>query len=264
MGATSRNIDFTDVKDGGAFNRNRIPAGDYAAIITKVEDAVAKDKEDMFVFHIKIKSRPSAVFPYYCKLQDNQLWKLRNILIAAGKTVPKKKMKVDPNVVVGKTIGVTVADAEDYNDREQSEVDGVFPASELDEETAAAVEDDDADENDGEDDDLGELDTVASDDEDEEDEPEAEEEEDDEEEEADPLADLTRTELKAAIVKLQADFQAKKSQTDDDLRDVLRALQAKPKAAAKPAAKPVAKAKPKPKTEDISDEELDELDIDSL
>lgn len=255
--ATARNVDFSNVKDGGNFNRNRIPAGDYLALISKVEDAEAKDGVFQYLFSIKLKNRPSSVFPYYCKLQENQLWKLRNLFIAAGMTIPKKKLKVDPNRLIGKLIGVTIEDDE-YEGKEQSQVAGVFPAAE-----------------------LAELDVDEDDVEDEEDE-EADDDLDmeEDEDEAGPYAHLDRNELKAAIKEYQSDFQARKSQTDDDLREVLEKLagatpdedeedeeEEAPAPKAKAKAKPVAKAKTstkKRKSSEISDDELEELDIDDL
>ena len=75
--ATAQNVDFSNVKEGGNFNRKRIPAGDYLAIVTKIDDAEAKDGVFQYLVSIKIKSSPTTVLPYYCKLQENQLWKLR-------------------------------------------------------------------------------------------------------------------------------------------------------------------------------------------
>ena len=243
MGATARNVDMSNVKDQAGFNRSRIKAGDYLAKIIKVEDAVAKDKTDQYLFTIQIVDKPSSKFPYYCKLQDNQLWKLRNIFIAAGKTVPKKKVKVDPNQIVGKVIGVTVEDDE-YEGKEQSTIEGVFPASELGDYSApsgSASDDDDEDSvaDDGEDLDL-DLDEPA------EEEAAAEEAEEAEEaaEEADPYADLDRTALKARIKEHQPDAKFLKSQTDDDLREVLRKIES------------TAPAK--------DDDDLEDLDIDDI
>jgi len=256
--ATSRNVDFSSVKDGGNFNKRRIPAGDYLATVTKVEDAQAKDDTFQYLFTIKIDSKATSVFPYYCKLQENQLWKLRNLMIAAGLTVPKKKVKVDPNRVVGRKIGVTVEDDE-YEGKEQSTIAAVFPAAELsDGGTFVASDDDDDDE-------------VIEDEELEEEAEEAEEVEDEEEEEEDPLADLDRAALKAELKKLDANFKAKVSQTDEDLRDMLRAAQAKaarakaaaaPKAAPKAAAKAPVKraARPAPVDDEEADDD-DDLDI---
>lgn len=278
--ATAHNVDFTNVKDGGTFNTKRIEAGDYLAKIAKVEDAPVKNGENkgraQYLFTLKLVDLPSSTFPYYCQLTENQLWKLRNILVAAGKSVPKRKQKIDPNIIVGKAIGVSIEDDE-YEGKERSTVAGVFPAADLpDSDTEPADSDDEAEE---------EVEEEVYEEEETEVEEEAEEEADDEEEEAedDPIDSMNRLELKSAIVALDSDFKARKSQTDDDLRGVLRGLQggaddedeeeeeaptppAKKKAA--PAAKKTSatkktKAKAKP-VEDIDDDELDGLDIDSL
>lgn len=267
--ASSKNVDFSKVKDGGNFNKKRIPAGDYLAKVVKIEDAESKsDQVFQYLVSIKLQKRPSSVFPYYCKLQENQLWKLRNLLIAAGLTVPKRKTKVDPNRVVGKLIGVTVEDDE-FDGKEQSTIVGVFPAAELSEDDSSGEEEDENDEGADDDDEDEPL---------EDDEPEDEPEEDEAEEE-DPYADMDRTALKAALVKLDASFKARKSQSDDDLRTLLResassdddepededeeeeeAPAPKKRTATKKA--PAKKAK-KPINE-VSDDELEELDIDDI
>jgi len=247
MSASSRTVDFTNVKDGGLFNRSRIPAGDYAAKIIKVEDAEAKDETFQYLFTIQILKRPSSKLPYYCKLVDNQLWKLRNLLIAAGKTVPKSKQKVDVNQLVNKIIGVTIEDDE-YDGKEQSTISGVFPAAEL---AGEGDDDDDVVEDEpteDDDDSLDDLDDSATSDDDEDEEPEEEPEP-----EVDPFDPATRTPLKAAIKKLQPDFVAKKSQTNADLQTLLDSL-----------SKPKAKAATKKKAAEVTDDELEELDLDAL
>jgi hypothetical protein len=131
MGASAKAVDFSDVKDRGAFNPKRVAEGDYAATITKVEDAKVADSGDfMYVFTIKLKKFSQNSYPYRCKLEANQLWKLRNIAVAAGQNVPKKRLKFDPNKLVGKDIGVTMEDDE-YQGRPKSEISSVFPMSEL-------------------------------------------------------------------------------------------------------------------------------------
>lgn len=254
MSATVRTVDMSGVKDGGNFNRSRIPAGDYLAKVVKVEDAKAKDETAQYLFTVQIQKRPSSKLPYYCKLQENQLWKLRNLLIAAGKTVPKSKVKVDPNQVVGKLIGVTIED-DDYDGKEQSSISGVFPAAEL----ADSGDDDDQVEDvaeDDEDDNLDDLDDASIDDEAEEE--EAEEEPEEEAEAGDEWDAITdRLELRKALKKLAPEVKTATSMTEDDIRDLIR------EAAAKAKPKPAAKAKPAAK-KPVSDDELDELDIDEL
>ena len=122
--------------------------GDYLAQVTKVEDAKAKsDDTFQYLFTIKLSKYSQYAYPYYCKLTENQLWKLRNLLIAAGINVPKKRVKLDPSKVVGKFIGVTMEDDE-YEGKMQSNIAAIFPASELGEADNGPADDEpeDADE----------------------------------------------------------------------------------------------------------------------
>jgi hypothetical protein len=249
-------VDFSNVKDGGNFNKNRVPSGDYLAKVIKVEDSKTKDGDEfMYLFTIQLVKYSQSKLPYYCKLTENQLWKLRNLLIAAGMTVPKKRMKLDPNKVVGKSIGVTIEDAE-YEGKAQSEVASIFPAAELMDGAESAIDDDEPEEE--------EVDAI--------DDVEDDVEEEEEEAPADEFDDMDRTAIKAYITGINADFKAKKSQTDDDLREVARALgdaDEEEEEEEAPAPKPKAKAKAKPaakkkKAADITDDELEELDIDDL
>lgn len=176
--ASAAILDFTDVKDGGAsFNKKRVPAGDYLAKVTKVEDRPVKGTEEpQWLFTIELTEKfTDRKFPYYCKLVPNQLWKVRNLFLAAGLAIPKKKVKLDPNKVVGKTIAITLEDDE-YDGKMQSTVSQTFPANELDD-TGVSDEDED-EEYEDEEEETEEVDTA----EEEEEEPEDEEEEEEEEE----------------------------------------------------------------------------------
>lgn len=175
--ASAAILDFTDVKDGGAsFNKKRVPAGDYLAKVTKVEDRPTKDtKEPQWLYTIELQEKyTDRKYPMYCKLVPNQLWKLRNLFLACGVAIPKKKVKLDPNKIVGKLLGVTMEDDE-YDGKLQSNVSQTFPASELDDAPAG-------DDEDTEDEDLDEEEEAEA----EEEEPEAEEEDEEEEEEPAP------------------------------------------------------------------------------
>ena len=148
--ASAKAVDFSNVKDRGDFNTARVEAGDYLAKVVKVEDTESKgDSSFMYVFTIKLSKYSQYGYPYYCKLTENQLWKLRNLLVAGGLNVPKARLKVDPNKVIGKTIGVTMEDDE-YEGREKSVIAAVFPAAELAAEAGPSQdepeEDDDEDE----------------------------------------------------------------------------------------------------------------------
>jgi hypothetical protein len=135
MGATKRNVDFSDVKDRGAFNPKLVPDGDYLAKIIKVEDAEVQSGDNkgefQYLFTIKLEKFSQYSYPYRCMLSANQLWKLRNVMVAAGFNVPKKKMALDPNKAVGKLVGVTMEEGEPYQGKTKSEIAAIFPAAEL-------------------------------------------------------------------------------------------------------------------------------------
>lgn len=132
MGATPQVIDFSDVPESGGrrFKKVRQPAGDYEGLILSVEDSPTKEtKEPQWLFSIQV---GRGVYPYYVKSKDKkQFWKVRQLLKAAGLNVPSKRVKVDPTKVVKKKIAVTLEDDE-YDGKDQSVIDSVFPLSELD------------------------------------------------------------------------------------------------------------------------------------
>lgn len=138
-------FDFTNTKDQGTgqFNKKRQPEGDYKGEVLSVEDSPSKkDNINQWLYTIKV---GAGTYPYYCKHQENQYFKIRNLLIAAGINVPKKRVRVKPEVVVGKFIGVTLEDDE-YEGRAQSNIASVFPVSELDSADVDETDDDDDDE----------------------------------------------------------------------------------------------------------------------
>jgi ribosomal protein L12E/L44/L45/RPP1/RPP2 len=188
--AKEMNLDFTNVKEGGEFNKKRQQAGDYRALVKKVADTKSnKDDSPMWLYTIEV---GSGRYPYYCQFTEQTLWKIRNLLTAAGIKVPKKRVRVNPNMVVGKYIGVTLEDAE-YEGKMQSEIASVFPTSELEN----ANEPDEGD--DEEDDEDTSTDS------------EEEEEDDDDEVEVDPEPKAKKKKKKKATA---ADV------TDDELEEL--------------------------------------------
>jgi hypothetical protein len=165
MAGNKMTLDFTNVKDGGgAFRKTRQEAGDYRGEVTKVATVKKKDGSGkQWLFTIKA---GSGIYPYYCGFEENVLWKIRNIFVAAGFNVPKKKVAIDPEKLVGKKIAVTLGDDE-YDGKLQSNIEAVFPLSELEDDGTDAT-DDTADDEDEEDEDT----STATDDDDEEEEDE--------------------------------------------------------------------------------------------
>lgn len=223
--AKKMTIDFSSVKDVTGINPKHVEEGDYAARITGVIDKPAKDDTPMWCFIITPDDFKSASYPYYCKLQENQLWKLRNLILATGMAAPKKKMQVDPDRLVGKAVAITLSDDE-YEGKMKSVIDAVFPVTELDGTGAPQATQEDA-----EDDEITEdEDDVIEDAPEPEEAAEADEEdeEEDDEDEA-PAGDeydaMDRAALRKALRNRNLDG-AKKSESDDDLRNRLRAADA--------------------------------------
>ena len=249
--AVTRTIDFTNVRDSAKFTKRRVPTGDYLAKVIKVEDAVSsKDQQPQYLFTIELIKHRSATYPYYCKITENQLWKLRNLLVAAGINVPKKKLKVDPNRAVNRTIAVSMEDDE-YEGREQSVVASIFPAAELTLDGTQSV-------------DKTEDEEVSDE------EPETEEaEEESAEEESDQFEDMDRAALKVFIREHDVNFKFLKSHSDDDLRAAARGFGAaeeeleEEEAEEEPEPEPVKPARRRRAAKPVV-EETEELDIDDL
>lgn len=99
-------LDFTKVEERSGWNTRSIPEGLHGMKIVGVQDTEAGDGTRMLVYALvptsaKYKTRR---FPFYCKLQQNQLWKLRDLAVAAGVKISKSVVNFDPDSVVGKTV----------------------------------------------------------------------------------------------------------------------------------------------------------------
>lgn len=123
-------LDFSNVTEGSTFSPRRLPEGSYLATVAKVEAKNSKAGNPMLVYTLIPVDHPTAVYPYYIVLDEKQLWKLRALLLAAGKDVPKRRVTVDPESIVGKQVMIDLEDSE-WEGREKSTVAGVFkPAPE--------------------------------------------------------------------------------------------------------------------------------------
>jgi hypothetical protein len=132
--AKAKVLDFTNVKDKGMYNPVQQEEGDYKLQIASVVEQDSKStNEPMWVFGLSLVGHRTAVYPYYCVLNEDNLWKVRNLIEATGKAVPKKRLKFDPQSIVGKFVGGTLADDE-YDGKMKSIISALFPVSELDDE----------------------------------------------------------------------------------------------------------------------------------
>lgn len=200
--STIINVDFSNVKESSGINPKAQPEGDYAMRIIKAEVGKTKANDPMVILLFQDSNMRSAVYPYYCTLADNMLWKIRNAFIAAGLPVPKSKGKLDVAKLVNKEVGVTLEDDE-YEGKPKSVISAVFHKDEL--EPIEAEDDDEI-----------------------EDEEEPEVEEDEEEEEAPAPVKKAKAKAKPAPVVEEDD-------EEDDEEEEEPAPAPKRKAKAKPA-----------------------------
>lgn len=232
-------LDFSKVEERSGWNTRAMPEGLHAFKIVSVEDKEANDGTDMWVFGLvpesaKYKTRR---FPFYCKLQQNQYWKLRDLLVAAGVSVPKRAQMIDPNKVIGKIIAAEVAD-ETGQYAGRSTIEGVYSLDILDgDDSADEAEDDEYDEEEGGDEEY-DADDDTDDDGDDDSDDEYEDEEDEDEDDEDDLDDED----------LEDDEDEYEDDEDDEDEEPEPAPRkrapAKKAPAKKPAAKPAAKKAP--------------------
>jgi len=222
MAAKTRKLDFTNVKERSQINPLRQAEGDYLGRIESVEDYVSQkdDTNEMWLFIISTpEDNGRATYAYYCGFTEKQLFKIRNLFVAAGVPVPKKMANLNPNKIVGKDIGIALVDDE-YEGKPKSTIDVVFPAADLPDNAGELRGDDD--EEDEVEDEEEEIDLDTDDDEaEEEDEAEDideedEEEEDEDEEEPPPAPKKKAAAKKKATVPARKKKAAKKPAEDDD------------------------------------------------
>lgn len=215
MAIKKMRIDFSKVEERGSYNSAHIPPGVYAAKVTAVSDKDANDGTGMWTYTLvptdtQFKTR---AFPWYCKHQENQFRKVRDLMVAVGVAIPQKAVNVDPNKPIGQIVAIDISDS-DYNGNLRSEVNGVYPISILEDLDSPSADSDDEDdeEYDDEYDESDEDETSYDEDEDEED--YDEDDEDDYDEDDLPDEDEDDDEEEPAPKKSKKEATAKKSKKD--------------------------------------------------
>lgn len=125
-------VDFSKVPERGSV---RVPEGDYVAKLVKAEKTNAKSSGNpMLVIRLELQSGPKdargkALTDRHILVEDS-LWTLRNMLEAMGYKVKPAAMKIDVDkMLIGKKVGITVVDGDEYNGRIRSEVGDYIPVS---------------------------------------------------------------------------------------------------------------------------------------
>lgn len=221
-------IDFSgveqEIRQGGG-RAAHVPPGPYKVkvVTSEVRHKNNDETQSKYIqWQLQIVSGPQKgqKLRFITSLKPDALWNLRNFIHACvGKNVAGKAVNFDPASLYGKLLGI-IAEDNEYADKEGN--------SKISSNVAATLT-------------LAELAELEGGDEDSEDD---EDSDDDDEESGDDLDGLDRDELKARLKKANPDFKVKKSMSDDDLRDAIRASDSS--------------------EDDEEDEDLDEVDIDSI
>jgi len=114
-------VDFTGVNANSG--RVRIPEGDYPVVVKGVKHETSKAGNPMLVWEFEITEgkHKGKVLRDRTVLQENSLWKLKQLLEAMGITVPSKRVALDLARYPGMELGVTAVDDE-YDGRISSKV----------------------------------------------------------------------------------------------------------------------------------------------
>lgn len=206
--AQKMTVDFSVVKDGGGFSPKHKPEGEYLGEVVSFEDGKSKAGNPMWTFGIALTEDRRAVYPVYCVLDVKNYWKLRQLMLGCGFAVPKKKMTVDANRLVGKKVGICLEDDE-YDGKMKSVIGSMFPASEY--EGPAGSSDDDEE---PEEDEEYEEEDVVEEDETEEDQDDADDEDETDEE---PEDEVPAKPAKKATKKKPAPEPEEEDEDDDEM-----------------------------------------------
>lgn len=234
-------VDFTDVEQRASV---RVAPGDYIGKVVKVEKKNSSEKgtPGLYVTFEGLSGEFKGK-----RLQDrhwltkDSLWTLRNMLEAMGYKVKPSKMTITDAMILGKKVGLTLIDGEEYKGRVRSEVGDYIPVSAV----GNKVSGDDVDEEDEEDEDdpLSEFedepeedeeegeDEEEEDDEDEDEEGDNEDEDEDEDEELsftlEDISEAKAPELKAYLVEAMEagwEFELGDKPKAAEVREVLKSL----------------------------------------
>lgn len=120
-------VDLSTYKDRQSA---RLEPGKYLVRITDAETGTTKGGDPKVTLFYNVVGGPAAGSPLIdtLTLTDKAMFRLVKVMRAIGMTVDKKKQVLPFRAFVGKTMYVTVADGEEYNDVIKSEVRDYAPS----------------------------------------------------------------------------------------------------------------------------------------
>ncbi|MGH2803104.1 MAG: hypothetical protein ACRDL4_08675 [Thermoleophilaceae bacterium] len=134
--ATAKVLDFDGVNVSSVpFNSKSMPEGDYVAKIASAWETKNNNGDEMWIFVLALVKHPRISYPWRCTLTPEGLFTLAQLYAAAGRPVPQKRVKADPNKLIGVTIGISLIEDDYQADKgySASKIDrnGVFPAADV-------------------------------------------------------------------------------------------------------------------------------------
>ena len=146
-------VDFTDVESGGGMPT---PDGYYVGEVTKAEQEVSQNGNDMITVRWKTNTG-SSVFDRFV-LVPQSLWVLRTALECMGYDIPDGPFDFDPEDLVGNTCGLEITN-EEYEEKDQPRVTGYMTPeiAEAEIEKAGGYVDPEEQEEEGEEEEEGEY-----------------------------------------------------------------------------------------------------------
>ncbi|MFM9633870.1 hypothetical protein ACKI10_40740 [Streptomyces galilaeus] len=122
--------------------KHKKDSSEHLAVVTSLETAQSGDGQALWVFGFTLRQDVRAIYPVAFALDQDNLWKLRNLLMACGIKIPKGALFVDPNSLIGKEVGIALEDYEPSKEevkyghddvKPKSVIGSFFPASEYEE-----------------------------------------------------------------------------------------------------------------------------------
>jgi hypothetical protein len=125
-------VDFSNTNSSGG--RVRLPEDNYKVRVKSVKHETSKAGNPMLVWEFEIVGGKfeGKMLRERTVLQENSLWKLKQLLEAMGIQVPSKRVALDLARYPGKMLGVAVVDDEPYEGRVNSKVSDYMDVAVLD------------------------------------------------------------------------------------------------------------------------------------
>jgi hypothetical protein len=139
-------VDFTNTDSSGG--RVRLPEDNYKVRVKSVKHETSRNGNPMLVWEFEVTEGKykGKVLRERTVLQENSLWKLKQVLEAMGINVPSKRVALDLARYPGKELGVAVVDDEPYEGKVSSKVSDYMDVDVLDEDDEEEEEYDEDDE----------------------------------------------------------------------------------------------------------------------